>query len=353
MKTTFTFALAFAIQAIANGQTLSNHMIRMELNSTNMETVEPQATTVSKLLDEEQQLQQLKDEINTAQKKLIQKHVAISRIRSYMAYDLFASNNLMIAELISNPSLKEATIEKSQGLNSLAAQEIKLAKEIREEADAQPTPEAQLAELSNAEEKETLALAKQQEAIKLLKLGAPLFIKQNIEFSTQTAIAKSPAKEITVDALSGLTQQANDMKNTYEQLRAVAAEKTGNEKAAMLNEALSMEQEYIAARIQISLKKHQHSEKTYHENKAFITLLLEGIGDDALTTKARLLSEDADYNFRLGKEMREEANAQFTQAARFGEMSNAEEKELLALSQQQQSVNELKKLNRGVLLASN
>jgi hypothetical protein len=354
MKTTLTFALAFAIQTIANGQTPCNHMIRMELSTTSIETVEPQATTAGKLLDEEQQLQQLKDEVNAAQKKLIQKHVAISRIRSYMAYDLFASNNLMIAQLIANPSLKEATIEKSQGLNSLAAQEIKLAKEIREEADAQATPEAQLAELSNAEEKETLALAKQQEAIKLLKLGAPLFIKQNsAEFTSQTIIAKSPAKEISIDALRGLTQQANDMKNTYEQLRAVAAGKTGNEKAAMLNEALSMEQEYIAARIQISLKKYQHSEKTYRENKAFIMLLLEGIGDDALTTKARLLSDDADYNFRLGKEMREEANAQFTEAARYGEMSNAEEKELLALSQQQQSVNELKKLNRGLLLASN
>lgn len=351
MKTTFTFALALTIQVIVNGQTAGNqaHLILMELSPKSSEITTPQVISVDELLDEEQQL---KDEIKATQKKLVQKQVAVSRIRSYMAYDLYAANNRLINDLASNPSLKAITIEKSQGLNSLAAREIKLAQEIREEADAQPTPEAQLAELSNAEEKETLALARQQEAIKLLKLGAPLFIKSNTaEFSTSTS---SLSKETTATYdVSGLMQQANDMKNTVEQLRTTATEKTGNEKAAMLEEALNLEQEYISTRIQLAILQYHRTEKTYQENKTFITLLIEGIGDEALTRKARLLSEEADYNFRLGKEMREEANAQFTKAARFGEMSNAEEKELLALSQQQQSVNELKKLNRSFLLASN
>lgn len=355
MKTTFTFALALTIQVIVNGQTPGNqnHMILMELSPKSSETTPPQVISVDKLLDEEQQL---KDEIKATQKKLIQKQVTVSRIRSYMAYDLYASNNRMIADLAANPSLKATTIEKSQGLNSLAAQEIKLAKEIREEADAQPTPEAQLAELSNAEEKEALALARQQEAIKLLKLGAPLFIRQQApEFTVSNLSgAKSSLQETLYDhELSWLGEQASDMKSTVEQLRTAAKEKTGNEKAAMLDEALSMEQEYIAARIQLAILQYHRTEKTYLENKTFIALLIEGIGDDALTRKARLLSEEADYNFRLGKEMREEADAQFTKAARFAEMSNAEEKELLALNQQQQSVSELKKLNRSFLLASN
>lgn len=353
MKTTFTFALALTIQVMVNAQTAgsSDHMILMELSPKHTEASQPQVSSADKLRDEEQQL---KDEINATQKKLVQKQVAVSRIRSYMAYDLFASNNRMIADLSANPSLKSSTIEKSQGLNSLAAREIQRAKEIREEADAQATPEAQLAELSNAEEKETLALAQQQEAIKLLKLGAPLYIKPyTAEFIAKPVIASSPKETIASHDLSALTQQANDIKTTFEQLRSAAAEKTGHEKAVMLDEALSMEQEYISARIQLAILQYHRTEKTYQENKTFITVLIEGIGDDALTRRARLLSEEADYNFRLGKEMREEANAQFTKAARLGEMSNAEEKELLALSQQQQSVNELKKLNRGFLLASN
>ncbi len=353
MKTTFTFALALTIQVMVNAQTTGTpaHMILMELSPKHTETAQSQVSIADKLRDEEQQL---KDEIQATQKKLIQKQVAVSRIRSYMAYDLFASNNRMIADLAANPSLKATTIEKSQGLNSLAAQEIKLAKEIREEADAQATPEAQLAELSNAEEKETLALAKQQEAIRLLKLGAPLYIKPHTaEFSTKTVTASGAQETTAAPDLSGLMQQANGIKTTFEQLRSAAAGKTGNEKATMLDEALGMEQEYFAARIQLAILQYHHTEKTYQENKTFIALLIEGIGDDALTRKARLLSEEADYNFRLGKEMREEANAQFTKAARLGEMSNAEEKELLALSQQQQSVSELKKLNRSFLLASN
>lgn len=352
MKTTFTFALALTIQVMVNAQTSGNqaHMILMELSPKHTEAAQPQVSNADKLRDEEQQL---KNEIQATQKKLIQKQVAVSRIRSYMAYDLFASNNRMIADLAANPSLKATTIEKSQGLNSLAAQEIKLAKEIREEADAQATPEAQLAELSNAEEKEALALAQQQEAIRLLKLGAPLYITPHTaEFNTKTIVASTKETTAAPD-LSGLMQQANGIKTTFEQLRNAAAEKTGNEKAAMLDEALGMEQEYIAARIQLAILQYRHTEKTYLENKTFIALLIEGIADDALTRKARLLSEEADYNFRLGKEMREEANAQLTKAACLGEMSNAEEKELLALSQQQQSVSELKKLNRGFLLASN
>ncbi len=353
MKTTFTFALALTIQVMVNAQTADcpDHMILMELSPKQTEAPELQVSTVDKLRDEEQQL---KDEIKATQTKLIQKQVAVSRIRSYMAYDLFASNNRMIADLSANPSLNSSAIGTSQGLNSQAAQEIKRAKEIREEADAQPTPEAQLAELSNAEEKETRALAQQQEAIKLLKLSAPLYIKPHTaEFSIKTVMASSPKETAASDDLSGLLQQANGIKTTFEQLRNAAAEKTGNEKAAMLDEALSMEQEYLSARIQLAILHYRRTEKTYQENKTFIALFIEGIGDDALTRKARLLSEEADYNFRLGKEMREEANAQFTKAARLGEMSNAEEKEWLALSQQQQSVNELKKLNRGFLLASN
>ncbi len=325
-------------------------MILMDLSPKTTEATEPQPSNADKLRYEEQQL---KDEIDATQKKLIQKQVAVSRIRSYMTYDLFASNNRMIADLASNPSVKTTAIEKSRELNGLAAQKIKMAQEIREEADAQATPEAQLAAFSNAEEKETLALAQQQEAIKLLKLSAPLYIKPcPAEFSTKTAIA--PGKETAaIDDLDGLMQQANDMKSTFEQLRSAATDKTGNEKAAMLDEALSMEQDYIAARIRLAILQYHRREKTYLENKAFIALWIEGIGDDALTQKARLLGEEADYNFRLGKEMREEADAQLSQAARLGEISNAEEKELLALSQQQKSVNELKKLNRGFLLASN
>jgi len=338
---------------MVNAQISGNqsHMILMELSPKTAEAAEPQLSNADKLRHEEQQL---KDEIDATQKKLIQKQVAVSRIRSYMAYELFASNNRMIDDLAANPSLKTATVEKSRELNTKAAQEIKLAKEIREEADAQATPEAQLAELSNAEEKEILALAQQQEAIRLLKLGAPLFIRPHPEALSTQAITTSASQETNATHdLSGLLQQANDMKATFEQLRSAAAEKAGNEKAAMLDEALSLEQEYIAARIRLAILQYHRTEKTYLENKAFIALLTEGINDEALTRKARLLSEEADYNFGLGKEMREEANAQLTQAARFGEMSNAEEKELLALSQQQQSVNELKKLNRSFLLASN
>lgn len=371
MKTTFTFTvLALTIQAMVNAQTAGNqtHQIRMDLNGAKplpREQAEPAQSHYLQLLDEQIKQsdalasaeQKLKEEILATQQQRIQKQIAVSRLKAHIVRETFTTNDLRIKDLLSAPSLKSFTIQKSTELNSEAFRAFERSKEIREEADAQPTPEAQLAEMSNAEEKETLALAKQQEVIDLLKQATPLYIRQETEFATQAspekqhaAVKALPAK----DEQAVLMAQAMSLKNTCDQLRASATDKTGHEKEVILEEALALEQEYTAAMINMALWRYRKTEKTFLENRQFIELLFAGIGDEALTQKARQINDEANYLFRLGKEMREEANAQPTPMAQLGEISNAEEKETLALDKQQQTVSALKRLNsKGLLLALN
>jgi hypothetical protein len=368
MKTTFTLTLlALTIQAMVNGQTPGNQIrkIRMDLNGATATITDEQAnasgTSYTQQLEDQlkesdnlkNEEQKLKDEITATQQKLISKQIAISRIKSRLVQETYTTNNLNIENLLKEPSLKPAIIQKGEVLAREAAYAIKLAKDMREEADAQFTPQAQLAEMSNAEEKENLALAKQQEAISLLKKATPLFIKNTLEFTAQSAVQKQTAPSATTDDLTELASEAANIKTTYEALRASAVQKTGNEKAVVLNEALEMEQEYIAKQIELCMLRYKRTGKTFQENKQFINLLMASIDNEAITQKAEQLNNEADYNFRLAQEMREEANAQFTPTARLGEMSNAEEKEVIAISKQQQTVTELKKFSKSMSLAVN
>jgi len=353
---------------MVNGQTPGNqtHKIRMDINGAkeiaeNNSRVNADETNYTLQLEEQlkqsenlkNEEQKLKEEIIATQQKFLNRQIAISSLRSKLANETYYTNQITIEHLLKQPSIKPASFLKSEELAAEAAYAIKLAKEIREEADAQFTPQAQLAEMSNAEEKETLALAKQQEAINLLKHSTPLFIKIASEFTPPPLSQKQISKLEATDGLTELMNQAIIIKTTYEALRASAVQKTGNEKIAVLNEALEMEQEYVAKQIELCLLRYKRTEKTFYENKQFIDLLITGIGDEAISQKARQLIAEAEYNFRLAKEMREEANAQFTQSARLGEMSNAEEKELIALSKQQLTVSELKKTGKTLSLAAN
>lgn len=361
MKTTFTIVVFMTIQAMANAQAPANFLIREEL-SPRTPSVSMRAFSASeqdlpddKQDDLAQQEQQLREEIATAKRQLISKQIAASRIKGYMAVQLYLANNSLINELICNPALTATIADQTNTLKQLAAHAFSLAAEIREEAAAQPNPEAQLAELSNAEEKELLALAQQQEVLRILKISTPLFIKSpSLELPARSLIEIRPENEATQkDELAVLSGQVQTLKQTGEALRKAASDKNENEKHLMLEEATAMERDYHTAAIALSAYRYKKTTKTFLENQSLINLYLEAAGNSDLTSKAAKLNEEANYNFRLGKEMREEADAQLTEAARLAELSNAEEKEIVALSLQQQSVQHLKKIKSQLLLASN
>ena len=388
MKTTYTLTLlALTIQVMVNGQTQGSQIrkIRMDISGaspeTTNETKQPLAENIYALQLEENlkesdnlktEQQKLKNDILAAQQKLTLKQIEISNLKSKITYEQYTVNATTIEDLLKQPSLKPATIQKTEVLSKEADMAIKMAKEIREEARAQFTPDAQLAEMSNAEDKEVLAISKQKEAINLLSHSHPLYIKENNpEFNYKTVLVQAAPKAfvsvnfasnvtvinttiITTNThLSELIKQSIDLKNTCGQLRIAADVKQGNEKNVLLSEATLMEKEYVAKQIEISLIHYRANAQTFYSNRSLIEQLINSVENDDLTANALQINDEAEYLFRMAKEMREEANAQLTENARLGEMSNAEEKELIALNKQQDTFNELRKLNKKMLLASN
>ncbi len=374
MKTTaYTLTLlALTIQVMVNGQTQDNQTLKIRMNITGSSPSLPKdlkitATSVTdqnieSIIKEANDLkdaeQKLKAEVSSVQQKFILKQIEISQLKAKLAYEKFDLNKTTINGLLKRPEYKPIVIQKTEVLSSEAEDAVKMAKEMREEADAQLTLEARLAEMSNAEEKELLALTKQQQAITLLNHHVPLVLpKNNIEFGNASIISKqetiTPITYTKNSQLTELIKQASELKNTMAELKEAAITAKENEKTALLNEAFLMEKQYISKQIDISLATYKTTTETFYANKNLIETLIKAIDNEALTQHAQQLSDEADNVFRLGKEMREEANAQFTEAAKLGEMSNAEEKEISALTKQEETFRALKKVSKEIQLASN
>lgn len=357
MKTsTYTLILlALSIHVMVNGQTQDSQTRKMRMDifapTRFIETgqnIEGPVSYINKLeqsLKEADELsistQKLKTELLNIQHQYITKKIEISTLKSVIVYEKFNANRTTIQRLFIDAFEKPVILNKSEILNSEAEYAIKLAKEIRQEANAQPTPEAQLGELSNAEEKEIIALSKQEEVIKLLTQQAPL--KSFVLKEEFASAALSENTQVTSEnykiagTLTELTKQAIGMKSTTEQLRLTAVYKRGYEKQVLLSEASILENEYTDKQIEISLVNSTISCRSFNENRKLIAELLKSATNESMVKQALALNEEAEYNFRIAKEMREEARAQCTKMAKLAEMTNAEEKEIIALNKQQET----------------
>jgi hypothetical protein len=84
-----------------------------------------------------------------------------------------------------------------------------------------------------------------------------------------------------------------------------------------------------------------------------IELLIEQVKEnESLVSNVTQLSDEAERLMKIGKEMREEANAQLTAAPKLGAMSNAEETETLALGKQYESIQTIEKQHSNSIVAS-
>lgn len=140
-----------------------------------------------------------------------------------------------------------------------------------------------------------------------------------------------------------LKQQAEDLTIKSKNLREAAQKSSGLTKTELIEESNALYKQaelmFITA---LELSGVQHKE-TYNLNKAGLNQLLEKTNASAIAGKqAQCLISDAEMNMRLANEMREEANAMPTSAGKLGSLSNADEKETLALGEQNQALNILK-----------
>lgn len=109
------------------------------------------------------------------------KKIEFSELAAKMSYEKFTENKVTIQGLLINYEGGNIVPQIVNKLSDDAEVSMRMAKEMREEANAQPNKSAKLGTYSNAEEKEALALGKQGEAINMLEKTAHMNF-QNISF---------------------------------------------------------------------------------------------------------------------------------------------------------------------------
>lgn len=366
MKTTtyLSTVLALTIQVMVYGQTSGNrtHKVRMDIMGMQKPAaampacLSPEMPELSVLMEQTNSLamtaQKLKEEAKKAEEQLLLKQIEVSTLIAGFHYKKFDENRLAIAPLL--VQLQEGTylFTKANGLNSQACYFIKTARELREEANAQLTNEARYGNMTNAEVYEKLALDKQDEVITLLsQQGDPagMPVQETIVAVKEEKAAGSAG--LSNASLAEALAQASDLKNTARQLREAANNKGAYEKNLMLAEADNMEKEYILKEVEASEISGKINQEVFYRNRLLIAALIEHAKDnEVLLGKAKMMNSQAEHFLKMGIEMREEANAQLTPAARYGDMSNAEEEELLALDTQQQILSFLGQASPGIAL---
>lgn len=141
------------------------------------------------------------------------KQIEASEVGSKINIDKYDVNKENIETLLGTNKTDAATISQSKALIDEADQAIKQAKAIREEANAQTNNGAKIGNLGNAEEKEAIALAKQNEALNLLK-------KQNPD------VALKPYKDLNTVNITNEAVLKEEIAKVNAELKQLIAAKT-------------------------------------------------------------------------------------------------------------------------------
>lgn len=246
--------------------------------------------------------------------KLFAQKIEASELSARNSIQKFNTNQNAILFMFSNISHESMIYHKGQISFSDAKLLMRRAVEIRQEARNLASLPAKYGAMTNAEEKETLALLKQEEIFILFKKEVPALMEQ-------------------VD--SGQIKNEYDPIIFIQQLREASLSALPNEKQMLLNEAKEQEEAYLTAQIQLSNASANLCYQQFNRNKITIQSMLEQIKDKTdLVGRVMILSVEADLILKSGMEIREEANAQLHLAARLGEQSNAKEKETIAIAKQ-------------------
>ena len=292
--------------------------------------------------------------------------IEASKLSATITYSKFDQNKLIISKLLDKTPSTSSTYTTSEVKNAEAEYFMKNAIEMREEADAQFTIQARFANISNAEEKEALALSKQKEIFTVFEIYNSSLLKEiqdniyaNATNTSELAMNLSnelilPNTYLQFKEIEYDLKQANDMRETVELLKNASTNASSNEKREMIKEALVLENDYKTKQITASNLYATFVYDNFSKNRLVINSLIENlISKPELISEAIQLNMEAEAFLKLGKEIREEANAQLKKAAILGEISNAEEKETMAINKQQEIFKTLEFAKTLIFYASN
>lgn len=147
----------------------------------------------------------------------------------------------------------------------------------------------------------------------------------------------------TVTYANELLKQADDLGLIEKTLRAQASTKKGEEKIKLVNAANELFKQAELKQIQASEIAGKINHEKYKSNSiVFNNMAFTSVAGEIILEKAKEINSEASHNIKLAKEMREEAYAMHNNTAKLGTMSNAEEKETIALSKQDEAIGILK-----------
>ncbi|MBC7694291.1 MAG: PD40 domain-containing protein [Burkholderiales bacterium] len=162
---------------------------------------------------------------------------------------------------------------------------------------------------------------------------------------SQLAANNSSAGTLNQETITTINTEADKLNDEAFAIRKAAATKTGVEKNEAINSAKNLEASAISKKTEAANKQKQLNNATYDANKQSLTEL-------AAMAKGKNISElsiaDAQLNeanllIKQAGNLRTEANAFSSDAAKLGGYSNAEEKENQALAKQQSLLDVYKK----------
>jgi hypothetical protein len=177
-----TALLALTIQGMVQGQTPANQEIKnYEMFFTgNLQklSLSPDEQAQWQKAENTDEILKQADELAAKAKALREEATRLEQqalIKKIIASEINGRNNhtqYVLTKERADSLYQNSTLNTKEQINSLlvnAGREIKIAKEMREEAYSWANNAARLGTLSNAEEKETLSLTKLAEAVTLLK----------------------------------------------------------------------------------------------------------------------------------------------------------------------------------------
>lgn len=192
--------LVVIIQVMVSGQTVDNQisLIRKTLISTESSVVnvtysmKSNTLNLSELLKQAVELnittqslknaakskhgdekRELTNEALSFEKQFVLKQIEISELVAKQTYQKLYQNRNYISLLMKTIKDDDHTNNLVETLNSDAEKCIRMAKEMREEANAQPNNVSKLGNMTNAEDEETIALNKQQQIFDLIERVSP------------------------------------------------------------------------------------------------------------------------------------------------------------------------------------
>ena len=343
--TYLTTLLALTTQVMVNGQTQGNQTrkIRVDIMGAK-EPIKMNYVNSNITLSEKEYLQlleqantlkvnakQLRDEAISIEQQSLIKQIEASELSAQISFHKFELNRGIILGVF--PQIPQNTITYTKAHHSYTESErfMKIAKEMREEGNAQLTIQAKYGDYSNAEEKEELALTKQQEALDLIAKTYPQLLQEK-QLELNEGIANNVsinhtaiADDSQLDQSSQLSnllyetlKDANNLKYTAQELRKNATTSSPNEKQILINEAISFENDYLTKQLEISKLKSQLTKSKFVKNKNLINSLIDAQKDNIeLVNKVKVFTSEAEYLLKISQEMREEGNAQLTVQAKY------------------------------------